>query len=102
MGLCPFARPWNILTRRGSLLTHVLVKRSFTLSGHRTSVALEPEFWAALDAMAKREHQPVSALVAQLDAARHPADPLASRLRVQILTDALTFRKGEHGNLPGG
>ena len=30
----------------------VLVKRSFTLAGHRTSVALEPEFWEALVAVA--------------------------------------------------
>ena len=27
----------------------MLKKRSFSLSGHRTSVALEAEFWAVLD-----------------------------------------------------
>ena len=27
----------------------MLEKRSFSLSGHRTSVALEAEFWAALE-----------------------------------------------------
>ena len=32
-----------------------LVKRSLTLHGHRTSLALEPEFWDALDAMAARD-----------------------------------------------
>ena len=26
-------------------------KRSLSISGHRTSIALEPEFWAALEAM---------------------------------------------------
>ena len=30
-----------------------LKKRSFSLSGHRTSVALEEEFWAVLDQAAK-------------------------------------------------
>ncbi len=80
----------------------MLVKRSFTLFGHRTSIALVPEFWAALDARAEREHQPVSTLVARIDAARHPTDPLASRLRVLILADALTLQKGEPGNLPDG
>ena len=29
-----------------------LKKRSLLLSGHATSIALEPEFWAVLDAMA--------------------------------------------------
>jgi hypothetical protein len=31
-----------------------LRKRSFQLAGHRTSVALEPEFWAVLEAVATR------------------------------------------------
>jgi predicted DNA-binding ribbon-helix-helix protein len=62
-----------------------LEKRSFSLSGHRTSVALEPEFWAALAALAAAREQPVSALVAAVDAARDPARPLASALRVFAL-----------------
>ena len=27
----------------------MLTKRSFTIQGHRTSIALEPQFWAAFD-----------------------------------------------------
>lgn len=65
-----------------------LVKRSFTLAGHRTSVALEAEFWAALDALAASRGRALSALVAQADAARDPSRPLASSLRVLALTDA--------------
>ena len=80
----------------------MLIKRSFTLSGHRTSVALEPEFWAALDGMATRQGLPPSALVAQLDATRTPAEPLASRLRVAALTNALTWEKGPARILPVG
>jgi predicted DNA-binding ribbon-helix-helix protein len=63
----------------------MLVKRSFSLSGHRTSVALEPEFWAALERMAARAGLSVGALVASLDASRQPQDPLASCLRVAAL-----------------
>ena len=33
----------------------MLKKRSFTLSGHRTSVALEAEFWAVLEIAQRRE-----------------------------------------------
>lgn len=63
----------------------VLVKRSFTLSGHRTSVALEPEFWRALAEIAERNGQSVAALVAAVDGARQPTQPLASALRVHTL-----------------
>lgn len=62
-----------------------LVKRSFTLAGHRTSVALEPEFWRALAALAAARCQSVAALVAEVDAARPPERPLASALRVHAL-----------------
>lgn len=44
-----------------------LVKKSFSLSGHRTSVALEPEFWAALARMAGARGMSLAALVAQID-----------------------------------
>jgi predicted DNA-binding ribbon-helix-helix protein len=63
----------------------VLVKRSFTLAGHRTSVALEPEFWAALAALAAGSGLTLSALVAEIDAGRGPDRPLASALRVHAL-----------------
>lgn len=62
-----------------------LVKRSLSLSGHRTSVALEPEFWTVLDAMAAVRQQSFASLVASLDAARPPERPLASALRVAAL-----------------
>jgi predicted DNA-binding ribbon-helix-helix protein len=66
-----------------------LRKRSFRLAGHRTSVALEPAFWAALEAMAARRGVSLSALVAALDAARSDPDlPLASALRVFALEAA--------------
>jgi predicted DNA-binding ribbon-helix-helix protein len=66
-----------------------LVKRSFSLSGHRTSVALEAEFWQALADLAVLRGETLSALVAALDSARDPTRPLASALRVFAL---LSFR----------
>jgi len=63
----------------------VLVKRSFTLAGHRTSVALEQEFWRVLAAIAAERRCSIAALVAEVDAARVPERPLASALRVHAL-----------------
>ena len=42
-----------------------LVKRSFSLAGHRTSVALEPEFWQALAFFAEDRGRSVASLVAE-------------------------------------
>lgn len=72
----------------------MLIKRSFSLSGHRTSVALEQEFWAALERIAAAEGRSLGGLVSMVDAARQPGEPLASRLRVTALRSALTFQQG--------
>ena len=61
-----------------------LKKRSFTLSGHRTSVALEAEFWAVIDQAAQQQGKSLAALVAQIDASRGER-PLASALRLYAL-----------------
>ena len=65
-----------------------LVKRSFSLAGHRTSVALEEEFWVALARLAMARGQTLSALVAATDAVRAPGQPLASALRVLALRES--------------
>lgn len=62
----------------------MLKKRSFTLSGHRTSVALEAEFWAAIRSCAQRQGRSLAALVAEIDASRGER-PLASALRLYAL-----------------
>ena len=67
-----------------SSLNEMLKKRSFTLSGHRTSVALEAEFWAVIDAAVARQKISLAALVAQIDATRGQR-PLASALRLHAL-----------------
>jgi predicted DNA-binding ribbon-helix-helix protein len=64
-----------------------LIKRSFSLAGHRTSVALEEEFWAALIQIAAGRNQTLTGLVAATDAGRDPGRPLASALRVLALRE---------------
>lgn len=56
-----------------------------TLAGHSTSLALEPEFWAVLEAMAEAENRSLAALVADLDKTRGPR-PLASACRLAALS----------------
>lgn len=65
-----------------------LRKRSLSLAGHRTSVALEPAFWAALEAVAAARGVTLGALVAAVDAGRaDPSLPLTSALRVLALRE---------------
>ncbi|EHH66956.1 ribbon-helix-helix domain-containing protein [Gluconobacter morbifer] len=65
-----------------------LVKRSISLLGHRTSIALEPEFWAVLDDMTRQRRQNFAAFIAFIDSSRPPERPLASALRVAALHHA--------------
>lgn len=68
-----------------------LAKRSLRLAGHATSIALEPEFWAVLEAEATRRGVPLATLIAEQDAARADmGEPLTSRLRVLGLRLAAT------------
>jgi len=62
-----------------------LVKRSVTLAGHRTSIALESEFWDVLAELAASRSLSLAALIAEIDADRSPEQPLASVLRVHAL-----------------
>ncbi len=64
-----------------------LAKRSFSLAGHRTSVALEAEFWAVIEAEAKKQALSMAGFVARIDAARGER-PLASALRLTALAAA--------------
>ena len=61
-----------------------LRKRSINLSGHATSVALEPEFWAVLDGMAAGRGLSLAGLIGEIDQARQ-GRLLASACRVAAL-----------------
>lgn len=81
--------------------TH-LHKRSLAISGHKTSVALEPEFWRALDQAAGDLAKPVARLVAEIDAERHACNPsrsLASAIRVWLLTRTAAIGRPRQASL---
>ncbi len=59
-------------------------KHSVVIAGHRTSISLEPAFWDALKAIAEQRRLSLAALVADIDAARGPAN-LSSAIRVFVL-----------------
>ncbi|MFI4973030.1 MAG: ribbon-helix-helix domain-containing protein [Caulobacterales bacterium] len=61
-----------------------LRKRSVVLAGHATSLALEPEFWATLEALAGSRSLSLASLIADIDGAR-AGRPLASACRVAAL-----------------
>ncbi|WP_323670722.1 ribbon-helix-helix domain-containing protein [Bombella dulcis] len=66
-----------------------LQKRSLSLYGHRTSIALEGEFWQVLEVIAQREGLAFAAFIARLDRHRPPEQALASLLRLTALRFAL-------------
>ena len=63
----------------------MLVKRSMLLSGHATSLALEPAFWRVLEQMAAKRGMSLPALLVSIDKERGES-PLASACRVQALS----------------
>lgn len=60
------------------------LKRSLTITGHRTSLSLEHEFWAELKKIAASERKTIATLVSEIDAARGDHN-LSSAIRVWIL-----------------
>ncbi len=64
--------------------TRLLEKRSVAIAGHRTSVALEPEFWAVLKTEAERRRTSFAGLITAIDRDRGER-PLASALRLAAL-----------------
>jgi predicted DNA-binding ribbon-helix-helix protein len=73
-----------------------LIKRSFSLAGHRTSVALETEFWDVLIDVARSRGVTLAELVAKVDAARREGAPLASSLRVLALRSVRDVTVRDH------
>lgn len=73
----------SAMTTKGALL-----KRSMRIAGHRTSLALEQEFWTALERIARSRSQTLPVLIATIDEQRGKDSPdasLASAVRVFVL-----------------
>ena len=61
-----------------------MLKRSLSIAGHRTSIALEPEFWAGLEAMSTEQALPLTTLIRTIDEARDSPN-LSSAVRIAVL-----------------
>lgn len=61
----------------------MLRKRSVTISGHRTSISLEDEFWAELVHIAEQNSTSLNAIISAIDGDRETN--LSSAIRLFIL-----------------
>jgi predicted DNA-binding ribbon-helix-helix protein len=59
-------------------------KRSLTIAGHRTSIAIEPEFWAGLELIAASRGVTLPVLIGEIDETRQSPN-LSSAVRVAVL-----------------
>ena len=68
------------------------IKKSLILSGHKTSVALEKEFWEALESIANKNNIGTDTLIQKIDQNDRNGS-LASSLRVFILSSFIEMKK---------
>ena len=59
-------------------------KRSFSIAGHRTSIALEPEFWTGLETIAAERQLSLAGLIREIDESRMTTN-LSSAVRLAVL-----------------
>ena len=60
-------------------------KYSVIISGHRTSISMEPDFWQALHQIAQRRMMPFIRLIQEID--DHRTTGLSSAIRVFVLKE---------------
>jgi len=73
---------------RAEMTKGALQKRSMRIAGHRTSLALEIEFWEALEKVARARGLSLPQMIASIDEGRAKDGPdasLASAVRVYVL-----------------
>ncbi len=70
-----------------------MYKISVSLSGHQTSISLEPEFVDVLKTLAKEQGCSVAALIQHIDSERNPESNLSSEIRIWILKQLLKTSK---------
>lgn len=74
----------------------MMQKHSLTIAGHRTSVSLEPEFWAAFLAAAQAEGLSANQLASRIDRSRH--SNLSSAIRVWLYLRCQNLAALPHGD----
>ena len=62
-------------------------KISVSLSGHQTSISLEPEFIAELQRIAKQNNTSIASIICDIDKSRTDNSNLSSAIRVWILNN---------------
>jgi len=68
-------------------------KISVSLSGHQTSISLEPEFFDILQKLATDNNTSIAAIIKQIDESREPGSNLSSEIRIWILKQLLKTSK---------
>ena len=68
-------------------------KISVSLSGHQTSISLEPEFFDILQKLATDNNTSIAAIIKQIDESRGPDSNLSSEIRIWILKQLLKTSK---------
>lgn len=89
----------RLFAPRGQYRPMAREKRSLTLHGHRTSVALETEFWHVVDAQVKMRGQSLAGLLTRIDDQRVSEKSslgLAAYLRVWALRSVMEERPENH------
>lgn len=64
-------------------------KISVSLSGHQTSITLEPEFIEALHTLANRMGKPIATIINEIDSSRATDTNLSSAVRVWVLNQII-------------
>ncbi|QQR68976.1 MAG: ribbon-helix-helix domain-containing protein [Alphaproteobacteria bacterium] len=90
-----------------SVRCSTLVSRNISLASRRTSVRLEPEMWAALQEICRRERSGIHRICALIDEHRRSGTSLTAAIRVFVMayfrtaaTEEGHLRAGHGGGLP--
>lgn len=65
-------------------------KISVSLSGHQTSITLEPEFIDILRKISAQKNQSIASIISDIDDKRKPNTNLSSAVRVWVLKQILS------------
>ena len=78
----------------------LVIKRSIVVGGHKTSVSLEDDFWAALREIALGDRATLSGLVGSIDSQRQHGN-LSSAVRLFVLNHYRQRIEAEASANPG-